>query len=139
MAEKNHVDKQPENPRKAIREARERRLRVIDGPPRSIKVYAANERMREVLRHSNGTRFRAALDQGVEWPNDSFTKRRLAEGSVTLEPSTAEYVEPDPTKNPREHAAAQANASKAKQAREEKSEPRPASRSERPQPTPPAA
>lgn len=35
------------------------------------------------MKHPNGMRFRK--DGGVEWPNDSFTKRRLAEGVITLE------------------------------------------------------
>ncbi|MBO4221956.1 hypothetical protein [Bradyrhizobium neotropicale] len=39
--------------------------------------------IRRVLKHPNGTRFRK--DGSVEWPNDSFTKRRLAEGVITLE------------------------------------------------------
>jgi hypothetical protein len=102
-----HADNSlPENPRKAIREAREARLRVIDGPPKTIKVFAASEALRAVLRHSSGTRFRDRLDQGVEWPNDSFTKRRIADGSVRTEPASGEWVEPDPSKNPREQAAA---------------------------------
>lgn len=97
----------PENPRKAIREARAARLRVIQGPVKTVKVYAANEAMRGVLRHANGTRFRASLDQAAEWPNDSFTARRIAEGSVRTEPSSGgEQAEPDATKNPREHAEA---------------------------------
>ena len=97
----------PENPRKAIREARQRRLQVIDGPSKTIKVYAANDRLREALRHSTGSRFRASLAEGVEWPNDSFTKRRIAEGSVLTEaPAGGEYTAPDETLNPREQAAA---------------------------------
>jgi hypothetical protein len=119
MAEKNNhrapaekpaekpADKSPENPRKAIREARAARLRVIEGPPRTVKVYAANEALRGSLRHANGTRFRSSLDQAAEWPNDSFTARRIADGSVLLDgPGTAERAEPDPNQNARQHAAA---------------------------------
>jgi len=99
-------ESQPENPRKAIRERRERRLRVIDGPPNTVKVFAASEALREALRHANGTRFRASLGEGVEWPNDSFTKRRIADGSVRLDgPGPTEAPEVDETKNPREQAA----------------------------------
>jgi hypothetical protein len=96
-----------ENPRKAIREARAARLRVIDGPPRTVKVYAASEALRATLRHADRTGFRAQLDQPVEWPNDSFTARRIADGSVLTDaPATSEPPEPDPCQNPREHAAA---------------------------------
>jgi hypothetical protein len=108
MTETKNQKQTRENPRTAIREARAKRLRVIEGQqPKTIKVFAANETMRGVLRHHTGTRFRDKLDQGVEWPNDSFTKRRLAEGSVLTEASSGgEPVEPDPAQNPREHAEA---------------------------------
>ena len=98
----------PENPRKAIREARQRRLRVIDGPPRTIKVFAANEDMRAVLRHPNKIRFRSALSEGVEWPNDSFTKRRIAEGSVRIDgpASSGDPAPVDESLNPRQQSAA---------------------------------
>jgi hypothetical protein len=97
-----------ENPRKAIREARQRRLELVAGAAQTIKVYAGNENMRRILRHSNGTRFRAQLDQPVEWPNDSFTHRRIADGSVRTDGPAPQVdaAEPDPTKNPREQAAA---------------------------------
>jgi len=97
----------PENPRKAIREARQRRLRVIDGPPRTIKVFAANEDMRAVLRHPNKIRFRSGLNEGVEWPNDSFTKRRIADGSVRIDGPASEG-DPAPVNeslNPRQQSA----------------------------------
>jgi len=97
----------PENPRKAIREARQRRLRVIDGPPRTIKVFAANEDMRAVLRHPNKIRFRSALSEGVEWPNDSFTKRRIADGSVRIDgpASPSDPVPVNESLNPRQQSA----------------------------------
>lgn len=83
------------------------KLKVIDGPPKTIKVFAANETLRGALRHANGTRFRSKLDQGVDWPNDSFTTRRLAEGSVLTEASSGgAEAKPDPTKNVREQSAA---------------------------------
>jgi hypothetical protein len=115
-------DKRAENPRDAIREARKRRLRVIDGPPTTVKVYAAGEDLRAVLRHANGTRFRASLDQAVEWPNDNFTARRIADGSVSTSPASGERAAPDPSKNPREQAAA--NKPKSEAESESKPEPR---------------
>jgi hypothetical protein len=122
-----------ENPRKAIQEARKRRLAVIEGPPRTVKVFAANEALRGALRHANGTRFRSKLDQGIEWPNDAFTARRIAEGSVLTEASGGgEAVEPDPTKNARENAAAQKPQPKAEP--EPKAEPVRSSRRSEPQP-----
>jgi len=107
MADKNQS--QP-NPRDAIRDARAARLKLIQGdlPPPTVKVYAANEVMRGVLRHPSGNvSFRETLGEAVEWPNDGFTARRIAEGSVLTEPSSGgEWVRPDETKNVREHAEA---------------------------------
>lgn len=99
----------PVNPRDAIRESRQRRLQLISaGKVATVKVYAADDMMREVLRHPSGKiRFRDALDQPVEWPNDSFTARRIADGSVRTDgPGTSGYSEPDESLNPREQAAA---------------------------------
>jgi hypothetical protein len=96
-----------ENPRDAIRAARAARLKVITGPAKTVKVFAANESMRMLMRHANGTRFGSALDQGVEWPIDGFTTRRLAEGSISTEPGSGDgFAEADQTTNPREQAAA---------------------------------
>lgn len=110
MAEtKTQTTETPENPRQKIREARERRrLRLIEGTvPQTIKVYAANETMREVLRHPGGGSFPDSLGEGTEWPNDSFTQRRLAEGSIGTEASSGgESSEPDQSQNPREQAKA---------------------------------
>jgi hypothetical protein len=124
----NHNSK-PVNPRTAIREARQRRLRLVaSGKPATVKVYAANEAMREVLRHPTGTRFRDKLDQPVEWPNDSFTARRIADGSVRTDgPGSAEPIEGDESLNPRQQSAARkAQNTKAEKA-ESKSAPKPPS------------
>jgi len=41
--------------------------------------------MRRILKHPvTGMRFRST--GSVEWPNDSFTQRRLRSGSITLAP-----------------------------------------------------
>lgn len=101
--------KQAENPRKAIREARLRRLRLIkNGKPATIRVFAANQHLQQVLRHpTNNIRFRGAMAQGVEWPNDSFTQRRIAEGSVRTDgPGSGDHPEDDESLNPRQHSAA---------------------------------
>jgi hypothetical protein len=138
----------PVNPRDAIREKRQRRLRLVAaGKNATIKVYAANDAMREVLRHPSGLiRFRDTLDQGVEWPNDSFTRRRIAEGSVLTSPSTAGEAPPvDESLNPREQSAARkaqgaapqnAEATESEKDPEAKPEPQ---RQSRPQPQPQTA
>lgn len=96
------------NPRQVIRDERMARLKRIndDGRPAMVKVYAGSEDMRRLLRHANGTRFRAAMDQPVEWPNDSFTARRLAEGSIRLDGAASGEIAVDPNLSPRMQAAA---------------------------------
>lgn len=97
------------NPRDAIHAARARRLQLIQSklPSPTIKVFAANEDMREFLRHPSGGRFRDTLDQGVDWPNDSFTARRIAEGAVRTDgPGAAEPATVDESLNVREQAEA---------------------------------
>ena len=98
----------PVNPRAAIREKRQRRLRLVSGKPPTVKVWAANEAMREVLRHPTGVRFRDNLDHPVEWPHDSFTARRIADGSVRIDGAASAGEPPvaDESLNSREHAAA---------------------------------
>ena len=111
------------NPRDAIRESRQRRLKLIAGnKPKTIKVYAANEDMRAVLRHGTGVRFRDKLDQAVEWPNDSFTARRIADGSVRTDgPGSGDQEAPDESLNPRQQSAARSGQQKVEQHKEEHS------------------
>jgi hypothetical protein len=135
--------KEGENPRKAIREARLAKLKVIDGPPKTIKVFAASERLRSSLRHATGAGFASKLDQAVEWPNDSFTHRRLKDGSISLERSAggADDSEPDETTNAREQAAVnkpkKADVDKARLEQRQTQGQRPATQSQQP-PRPPA-
>jgi hypothetical protein len=64
--------------------ARERLDRIkANRPPPGVRVVPANDEMRKILRHPRGLRFRS--EGAMEWPNDRFTKRRLADGSITLE------------------------------------------------------
>lgn len=129
---KSNGNSKPVNPRDAIREKRQRRLRLVSENKNStIKVYAANDAMREILRHPSGLiRFRDTLDQGVEWPNDSFTRRRIAEGSVLTEApsSSGEQAPVDESLNPRQQSAARkAQNTKAEKAEAETEKPEPKS------------
>lgn len=47
-----------------------------------MKVWPANEKMRQVLKHPVAGSFRETLQAGVEWPRDQFTMRRLKEGAI---------------------------------------------------------
>jgi hypothetical protein len=56
-------------------------------PPSAVgvRVVPASDDLRRVLKHPRGVRFPS--HGSAEWPNDKFTKRRLAEGVITLEES----------------------------------------------------
>jgi hypothetical protein len=127
------------NPRDAIRAAREqRRLRVIksQGGPTTVKVYAANDEIRDLLKHATGVRFRE--DGSAEWPNDSFTARRIAEGSVRTDgPGTGEPAPVDESLNVREQA--EAMKPKPKSGNDEPKFGNGKHAKSQPQPTPPAA
>lgn len=79
------------NPRQAQRDQRDRRMKLVAASlPGSVKVLAANEDIRRLLKHPAGNiAFRNKIDQPVEWPHDQFTMRRLADGSVYREGETA--------------------------------------------------
>jgi hypothetical protein len=102
------------NPRDAIRAARQERFRLVSPVAPTIKVWPADEDMRRTLRFptkSGSIRFRATVDQPVEWPaNASFTTRRIADGSVRTDGPATKHpgLMFDPSLNPRQHAAARA-------------------------------
>lgn len=61
-------------------------LRTVIERPKPVRVKATTEEYRKYLRHgTTGQRFLPDINQSVEWPNDSFTRRRIKEGSVVLE------------------------------------------------------
>lgn len=75
----------------------ERLQQVQVGRPQTpgVRVLPANEALRKKLKHPNGMAFRP--EGSVEWPNDRFTKRRLAEGAITLEqPAEAQPAQQQP-------------------------------------------
>lgn len=116
MVDAKVTPKLADDPRASRRAARKRRLQLIaGGRSATIKVFAANGTIREVLRHPSGRiRFRDSIEEGVEWPNDSFTQRRIADGSVRTDgPGSSDYApEPDPSLNAREQAAARLKTAK---------------------------
>ena len=48
-----------------------------------MKVKAKNDDIRKILKHPTGGAFRE--DGTAEWPDDSYTFRRIADGDVTAE------------------------------------------------------
>lgn len=62
---------------------RERVQKLAEAAPSGVRVVPAKEEYRKVLKHPKGAAFPET--GSVEWPDDRFTKRRLADGSVTRE------------------------------------------------------
>jgi hypothetical protein len=48
-----------------------------------MKVFPKNDDVRRVLAHPVAGKFRA--DGGVDWPDDTFTNRRIADGDIYKE------------------------------------------------------
>jgi len=67
--------------RVAAKKARFDAVRKSHDIPR-VRVEPKDEGTRRTLKHPRGMRFRAS--GSVEWPDDSFTQRRLADGSVSI-------------------------------------------------------
>jgi hypothetical protein len=61
---------------------RERVQKLAEAAPSGIRVVP-QEKYRAVLKHPRAGGFPA--EGGKEWPDDRFTKRRLADGSVIRE------------------------------------------------------
>ena len=48
-----------------------------------VRVLPKNDSIRKLIKHPVGGPFRG--EGSSEWPNDSFTARRIADGDVTVE------------------------------------------------------
>ena len=54
----------------------------IKKAPPIIKVWPRDEDIARVLRHPTGVRFGQDVSEGVGWPADAFTYRRIRDGDV---------------------------------------------------------
>lgn len=89
-------EQQPEPPAEKSfrwhrRQARIAKVRAQSEIPR-VRVIPRDDEMRAILRHPSGMAFLA--EGSVEWPLDNFTRRRIAEGVVSIE--TPEPAPPAP-------------------------------------------
>jgi hypothetical protein len=57
------------------------RLQEISKRP-GLRVEPANDTMRRLLKHPHGGGFRSS--GSIEWPDDTFTRRRLRDGDIKL-------------------------------------------------------
>ena len=68
--------------------ARERMEKITNSRPLTgVSVVPANDELRKVLKRPRGAKFPS--EGSAEWPNDTFTKRRIKEGAVKLETTGA--------------------------------------------------
>jgi hypothetical protein len=58
------------------------RLKAALPPNQTVRVEPINDDIRRVLKHPRMGPFRASGPS--EWPNDRFTKRRIAEGVIKV-------------------------------------------------------
>jgi len=81
--------------RKAASPERLAMLKAVNRiPPVRVVPAAGREHLRSVLTHPNGTRLRA--EGSVEWPNDRYTQRRIADGDIKIEEPEEKNAEAKP-------------------------------------------
>ncbi|WP_063685537.1 hypothetical protein [Bradyrhizobium stylosanthis] len=59
------------------------KMREASKAQKTVRVAPANDAMRRLLKHPHAGGF--PKEGGAEWPDDRFTKRRIADGDITRE------------------------------------------------------
>ena len=81
----------------------ERTKMMAAAKPKGVRVTPANDDMRRVIKHPHSGNF--PKTGSAEWPNDRFTKRRIADGSIKLDEKKPDDKKHDdkspPDKKPR--------------------------------------
>jgi hypothetical protein len=76
--------KQEKREKSVVWHRRQARLKKVrdQRQDKRVRVEPVNQRVRETIAHPFGGRFPAT--GSTEWPNDSFTKRRIRDGDIKL-------------------------------------------------------
>jgi hypothetical protein len=82
----------------------ERMQKLAEAAPAGVRVVPAKEEYRAVLKHPTGGGFPA--EGSKEWPDDRFTKRRIADGSVTREAAAPKGSPPRQRQQDKESSSA---------------------------------
>ena len=88
-----------ETPRQRMRERTERMHKLHARP--GIRVEPVNDDMRRLLKHPKAGHFRS--EGSMEWPDDTFTHRRLRDGDIKVTEKVEEKVE-EKAEQPPPHA-----------------------------------
>lgn len=87
--------------RARLLKARSDRVKALMPKRPMIHVEPTKDDYRKYLKHPNGTAFPHG-GGGIDWPNDRFTQRRIADGSVKAIERSEEKRTPQP---PRQRGA----------------------------------
>lgn len=72
---------------------RKERLRAAIPAVERVRVVPANDLIRKhIAHHPTGIKFPES--GSVEWPLDNFTKRRIADGDITIEQASRQRARP---------------------------------------------
>jgi len=88
---------------KQIEARRERLKQTMPQRPSGVRVLPRDDTIRKGIKHPSGAKFPAS--GSVEWPLDSFTRRRLADGTVKRE-QQADQQQSAQARKPRPEPAA---------------------------------
>ena len=108
-----------QTPGQRMRERVERLNKIKVRP--GIRVEPANDDMRRLLAHPKAGRFRS--EGSMEWPDDTFTHRRLRDGDIKRA-EKAKPKQPEAPKQPVPPKAAEPKHDEPKKAEPEKAEPK---------------
>jgi hypothetical protein len=96
------MNDKPQEKSARLKQIEARRERMAGFKPERVtrvRVNPTNDAIRKGIAHPSGN-IRFPESGSVEWPNDSFTKRRIREGSVTLEGGKQQPKAPPPSPKP---------------------------------------
>ena len=80
---KNNEPSKEKDPRTQHIEERKQQMAKLRKKVQRVRVTPRDDDMRRLLKHPNGMAFQKS--GSVEWPLDQFTRRRIKDGSVSIE------------------------------------------------------
>lgn len=88
------ADEQKSEQKLSVRDQRQKdrleRMRKMNQTPR-VRVVPKDDVIRSIMSHPSGMSFPET--GSVEWPDDTFTRRRIADGDVTIEQPKEDHAQ----------------------------------------------